>query len=80
MVTGLRVRAPCGNDTSTVFCKRAAVRSGVGRHSKAFPDDATSWLTGEVPALSTETFTKMRLGTLDRTTLLALLAVLQVLA
>jgi 3-oxoacyl-(acyl-carrier-protein) synthase len=35
---------------------------------------------GEVPAFSTETFTKMRLGTLDRTTLLALLAARQALA
>ena len=56
------------------------MRSSAGRHSKAFPDDANPRLMGEVPAFSTETFTKMRLGTLDRTTLLALLAARQALA
>lgn len=80
VVTGLGVMSPCGNDTSTFFSNLAAARSGVGRHSKAFPDDATPWLTAEVPAFSTESFTKMRLGTLDRTTLLALLAARQALA
>ncbi len=72
--------SPCGNDTATFFSNLAAARSGIGRHSKPFPDDATPWLTAEVPAFSTEAFTKMRLGTLDRTTLIALLTARQALA
>ena len=72
--------SPCGNDVGTFFANLLAARSGIGRHSKVFPEDNSSWLTAEVPAFSTGEFTKMRLGTLDRTTLLALLTARQALA
>jgi len=79
VVTGMGVMSPCGNDTATFFSNLAAARSGIGRHSKVFAEDATPWLTAEVPPFSTEGFTKMRLGTLDRTTLIALLTARQAL-
>ena len=72
--------SPCGNDVGTFFANLVAARSAIGRHSKVFPEDNSPWLTAEVPAFSTEAFTKMRLGTLDRTTLLALLTARQALA
>lgn len=80
VVTGMGVMSPCGNDVATFFANLAAARSGIGRHAKAFEGDAAPWLTGEVPAFSTEGFTKMRLATLDRTTLIALLTARQALA
>jgi 3-oxoacyl-[acyl-carrier-protein] synthase II len=72
--------SPCGNDPATFFANLVAARSGIGRHSKTFPDDITRWLTGEVAPFSTEGFTPMRLGTLDRTTLIALLTARQAIA
>jgi 3-oxoacyl-[acyl-carrier-protein] synthase II len=80
VVTGMGVMSPCGNDPATFFENLVAARSGIGRHSKVFPSDGTPWLTGEVPPFSTEGFTKMRLGTLDRTTLIALLTARQAVA
>ena len=80
VVTGLGVMSPVGNDAATFFDNLVAARSGIGRHSRAFAEDPTPWLTAEVPAFSTEGFTKMRLGTLDRTTLLALLTARQAVA
>ena len=80
VVTGLGVMSPVGNDTTTFFDNLVAARSGIGRHSRTFVEDATPWLTAEVPPFSTEGFTKMRLGTLDRTTLLALLTARQAVA
>ncbi len=80
VVTGMGVMSPCGNDPASFFANLLAARSGVGRHSKSFAADATPWLTAEVPPFSTEGFTKMRLGTLDRTTLIALLTARQALA
>ncbi len=77
VVTGTGVMSPCGNDPATFFANLLAARSGIGRHSKKFDADTTPWLTAEVPPFSTEGFTKMRLGTLDRTTLLALLTARQ---
>lgn len=80
VVTGMGIMSPCGNDLATFFANLTAARSGVGRHSKVFPDDTTPWLTAEVAPFSTEGFTKMRLSTLDRTTLIALLTARQALA
>jgi 3-oxoacyl-[acyl-carrier-protein] synthase II len=80
VVTGLGVMAPTGNDSVTFFGNLIAARSGIGRHSRVFAEDPTPWVTAEVPAFSTEGFTKMRLGTLDRTTLLALLTARQAMA
>lgn len=80
VVTGMGVMSPCGNDVATFFANLVAGRSGIGRHSKTFPGDATPWLTGEIPPFVTEGFTPMRLGTLDRTTLIALLTARQALA
>ena len=80
VVTGMGVMSPCGNDPAGFFANLLAARSGIGRHSKSFAADATPWLTAEVPPFSTEGFTKMRLGTLDRTTLIALLTARQALA
>ena len=80
VVTGLGVMSPVGNDTATFFDNLVAGRSGIGRHSRIFTEDPAPWLTAEVPAFSTEGFTKMRLGTLDRTTLLALLTARQAVA
>ena len=77
VVTGMGVMTPVGNDVGSFFGNLLAGRSGVARHSRQFSEDATPWLTAEVPAFSTEGFTKMRLGTLDRTTLLALLTARQ---
>lgn len=73
VVTGMGVMSPVGNDIDTFFGNLIAGHSGVARHSRQFSEDPTPWLTAEVPPFSTEGFTKMRLGTLDRTTLLALL-------
>ena len=80
VVTGMGVMSPCGNDPTAFFANLVAARSGIGRHSKVFPSDTTPWLTGEVAPFSTEGFTKMRLGTLDRTTLIALLTARQAVA
>jgi 3-oxoacyl-[acyl-carrier-protein] synthase II len=80
VVTGLGVMSPVGNDTGTFFANLVAGRSGVSRHSRSFAEDTTLWLTAEVPPFATEGFTKMRLGTLDRTTLLALLTARQAVA
>jgi 3-oxoacyl-[acyl-carrier-protein] synthase II len=80
VVTGMGVMSPCGNDPATFFSNLIAARSGIGRHSKVFPADTTPWLTAEVPPFSTEGFTKMRLGTIDRTTLIALLTARQAIA
>lgn len=80
VVTGVGVMSPCGNDPATFFANLAAGRSGIGHHSKTFPEDTTRWLTGEVREFSTEGFTPLRLGTLDRTTLIALLTARQALA
>ncbi len=80
VVTGMGVMSPCGNDPAEFFANLIAARSGIRRHSKVFPPDTTPWLTGEVPPFSTEGFTKMRLGTLDRTTLIALLTARQAIA
>lgn len=80
VVTGLGVMSPVGNDIATFFDNLIAARSGVARHSRIYAEDSTPWLTAEVPAFSTEGFTKMRLGTLDRTTLLALLTARQAIA
>ncbi len=80
VVTGLGVMSPVGNEVTTFFDNLVAARSGVARHSRVYAEDATPWLTAEVPAFSTEGFTKMRLGTLDRTTLLALLTARQAVA
>lgn len=80
VVTGLGVMSPVGNDIETFFDSLVAARSGVARHSKTYTEDSTPWLTAEVPAFSTEGFTKMRLGTLDRTTMLALLTARQAIA
>ena len=80
VVTGMGVMSPCGTDPHTFFDNLAAARSGIGRHSRVFEGDTTPWLTGEVPAFSTEGFTKMRLATLDRTTLIALLTARQAMA
>jgi 3-oxoacyl-[acyl-carrier-protein] synthase II len=77
VVTGMGVMSPVGNDVSTFFDNLIAGHSGVARHSRKFSEDPTPWLTAEVPPFSTEGFTKMRLGTLDRTTLLALLTARQ---
>ena len=79
-ITGLGVMSPCGNNVATFFGNLVAARSGIARHSRAFPEDNSTWLTGEAPPFSTEDFTKMRLGTLDRTTLIALLTARQALA
>ena len=80
VVTGLGVMSPVGNDPASFFANLLAGHSGVGRHSRLFAEDSTVWLTAEVPAFATEGFTKMRLGTLDRTTLLALLTARQAVA
>lgn len=80
VVTGLGIMSPCGNDPVTFFANLVAARSGIGRHSRVFPEDTTCWLTGEIPPFSTAGFTPMRLGTLDRTTLIALLAARQAIA
>ncbi len=80
VVTGIGVMSPVGNDVGTFFGNLIAGRSGVARHSRQFTEDATPWLTAEIPPFSTEGFTKMRLGTLDRTTLLALLTARQAVA
>ena len=80
VVTGLGVMSPVGNDPASFFANLIAGRSGVGRHSRPFAEDPTPWLTAEVPAFPTEGFSKMRLGTLDRTTLLALLTARQAVA
>ena len=80
VVTGLGVMSPVGNDPASFFANLLAAHSGVGRHSRLFAEDSTAWLTAEVPAFATEGFTKMRLGTLDRTTLLALLTARQAVA
>ncbi len=72
--------SPVGNDTETFFNNLVAGRSGIGRHSRSFPGDSTLWLTAEVKPFSTEGFTKMRLATLDRTTLIALLTARQAIA
>jgi 3-oxoacyl-[acyl-carrier-protein] synthase II len=80
VVTGMGVMSPVGNDVATFFGNLIAGRSGVARHSRQFAEDSTPWLTAEVPPFSTEGFTKMRLGTLDRTTLLALLTARQAVA
>lgn len=77
VVTGMGVMSPCGNDPKTFFSNLVAARSGIGRHAKVFADDATPWLTAEMPPFATEGFTKMRLATLDRTTLIALLTTRQ---
>ena len=77
VVTGLGVMSPVGNDVATFFNNLVAGRSGIGRHSRQFAEDSTPWLTAEVKPFSTEGFTKMRLATLDRTTLLALLTARQ---
>ena len=79
-VTGVGVMSPVGNDIETFFNNLVAGRSGIGRHSHAFPGDSTPWLTAEVKPFSTEGFTKMRLATLDRTTLIALLTARQAMA
>ena len=80
VVTGMGVMSPVGNDVATFFANLLAARSGIARHSRQFTEDSTPWLTGEVPAFSTEGFNKMRLGTLDRTTLIALLTARQAVA
>ena len=80
VVTGMGVMSPVGNDVATFFGNLIAGHSGVARHSRHFAEDSTPWLTAEVPPFSTEGFTKMRLGTLDRTTLLALLTARQAVA
>ena len=80
VVTGMGVMSPVGNDVATFFANLIAARSGIARHSRQFTEDSTHWLTGEVPAFSTEGFNKMRLGTLDRTTLIALLTARQAVA
>ncbi len=80
VVTGMGILSPCGNDPLTFFSNLVAARSGIGHHSRTFPEDSTPWLTGEIPPFSTAGFTPMRLNTLDRTTLIALLAARQALA
>lgn len=80
VVTGLGVMSPVGNDVATFFGSLVAGRSGIGRHSRQFAEDTTPWLTAEVGPFSTEGFTKMRLATLDRTTLIALLTARQAMA
>lgn len=80
VVTGLGVMSPVGNDIATFFGNLVAGRSGIGRHSRQFGEDSTRWLTGEVKPFSTEGFNKMRLATLDRTTLIALLTARQAVA
>lgn len=80
VVTGLGIMSPCGNDPASFFANLIAGRSGIGRHSRTFPEDTTRWLTGEVPPFATDGFTPMRLGTLDRTTLIALLTARQAIA
>jgi 3-oxoacyl-[acyl-carrier-protein] synthase II len=77
VVTGLGVMSPVGNDVTTFFANLVAGRSGIGPHSRQFAEDSTRWLTGEVKPFSTEGFNKMRLATLDRTTLIALLTARQ---
>ena len=80
VVTGMGILSPCGNDPVTFFANLVAARSGIGRHSTVFPEDSTPWLTGEIPPFPTTGFTPMRLNTLDRTTLIALLAARQAIA
>lgn len=80
VVTGLGVMSPVGNDIAIFFGNLVAGRSGIGRHSRQFPADSTRWLTAEVKPFSTEGFNKMRLATLDRTTLIALLTARQSMA
>lgn len=80
VVTGLGIMSPCGNDPVTFFANLAAGRSGIGHHSRTFPEDSTRWLTGEIPPFATDGFTPMRLNTLDRTTLIALLTARQAIA
>ena len=80
VITGLGVMSPVGNDIATFFSNLVAGRSGIGRHSRLFAEDTTPWLTAEVGPVSTQGFTKMRLATLDRTTLIALMTARQAVA
>ncbi|MEO5862774.1 MAG: beta-ketoacyl-[acyl-carrier-protein] synthase family protein, partial [Burkholderiales bacterium] len=80
VITGLGVMSTVGNDIATFFSNLVAGRSGIGRHSRLFAEDTTPWLTAEVGPVSTQGFTKMRLATLDRTTLIALMTARQAVA